>query len=121
MDSNAYFIKKFCSNPKIRKHKDIEIAQMLTKFKAFEKYRDVSMHDSLRRKVSHVRKIYNLRDVTDMSNFDIDMENMINKYPDATQPSLATKLRLKYPNLTVSTIKYYLNNFKNYGIKQNTK
>lgn len=121
MNDNARFIKKFCEKESVKKHSDFEIVKMLLKYKMFEKYREPYKQDSLRRKVSHIRRIYDLRIKTDMSNFDKDMEEIINKYPDATLNALATKLNLRYPHLATNTVAYYLKNYKNYGIKQNTK
>jgi len=121
MDKSTLFIKKFCEKESIKKHSDFEIVKMLLKYKIFDKYKEVWNQDSLRRKVSHIRKIYGLRGKADMTNFDKDMEGIINKYPDATYDALATKLQLQYPHLAISSIAYYLKSFKNYGIKRRTK
>ena len=121
MDKSTLFIKKFCEKENIKKHTDAEIMKMLIEYKIFERYREPYNQDSLRRKVSYIRQIYKLRIVNDMSNFNIDMEEIINKYPEATFEALATKLHLKYSHIALHTILYYLKCFKNYGIKRRIK
>ena len=117
MDNDTFFIKRFCQNPKLKKLKDDEIAKMLIKLKRFERFKSPDKWDSMRRKVSMVRRIYDLRDKADMGNFNNDIEQMIQKYPEAPVPAIATKLHLKYPHLAQTTILYYVKIYKIYGIK----
>ena len=115
--TDKQFIFDFCKNPTLKTLTNREIAKKLVKLKKFKEWDNPYKFDSLRRRVAEIRNFYGLKDKPDMSNFYKDIETMRKKYPEATHMSIASKLHLKYSHLKVISIREYIRNFTNYGIK----
>lgn len=92
---------------------DRDIVGKIIRLKMFERYKNPSSIDTLRRRISTIRQSYELRiQKKDPTN---DIISLLRKYPEATVASLAHKLRLNYPHFTVRTLESRIYNTKKYG------